>query len=226
MSLTPVKKPVRWTVLMAMAATMAVAVSAQGARRNVWEARYRERSAESMAAEFEEPSRAVFRYRVAMAGLLRLKPGMTVAEIGAGSGFLSRTLAAQVGPTGHVYATELEDKMVAYMRERAKRDGLSNFTAVRGQVAATGLGTASVDAVAVVNAYSFFDQPAEMLGSIAHALRPGGLLLIVDIPQTGSGADSTGVEAEDVIAAARAAGFTMVDESSVVPGHYALRFRR
>jgi ubiquinone/menaquinone biosynthesis C-methylase UbiE len=202
------------------------AAAAQESRRNVWPEQYRQRSPESMAAQFEEPSRAVFRYRSAMAGLMRLKPGMRVGDIGAGSGFFARTLAEIVGPSGHVYATELEDTMVAYMAARAKADGLANFSALKGAVDSTGLADGSLDAAALVATYSFLDRPNEILRSLARAVRPGGLLLVVDLPQTGIGADTSGVEADDVIAAAKAAGFALSDESAVVPGHYALRFKR
>jgi ubiquinone/menaquinone biosynthesis C-methylase UbiE len=204
----------------------AVAVTtAQEVPRNIWAQQYKDRTAAAMAEQFEQPARAVFRYRVAIAGLMELKPGMTAAEIGAGSGFLSRVIAQQVGPGGRVIATELDDKMVAYLNERAKAEGLTNFAALKGETASSGLEPASVDAIAMVNTYSFFDRPKEMLQSAVKALKPGGLLLIVDIPQTGSGASRSGVEAEDVIAAATAAGLSPAGESAVVPGHYALRFR-
>ena len=199
--------------------------TAQEAPRNIWAQQYKDRTAAAMAEQFEQPARAVFRYRVAIAGLMELKPGMTAAEIGAGSGFLSRVIAQQVGPGGRVIATELDDKMVAYMNERAKAEGLTNFAALKGETASSALEPASVDAIAMVNTYSFFDRPKEMLQSAVKALKPGGLLLIVDIPQTGSGASRSGVEAEDVIAAATAAGLSPAGESAVVPGHYALRFR-
>jgi tRNA A58 N-methylase Trm61 len=64
-----------------------------------------------MAAEFESATRPVFRYRVAIAGLMQLKPGMTAADIGAGSGFLARLMAGHVGSTGRVIATELNPWM-------------------------------------------------------------------------------------------------------------------
>jgi ubiquinone/menaquinone biosynthesis C-methylase UbiE len=209
-----------------LVAVCAVPVSAQDPPKNVWDRQYKERSAESLATQFESWSRPVYRYRVAIVDLLRLKPGMSVAEIGAGSGFLARLIAERVGAEGTVVATELEEKMVAYMAERAKAEGLKNFTAVRGQAASTGLETAAFDAVAMVNVYSFLDQPDPMLRSVAAALRPGGLLLIVDFPRSGQGAERTGVDAEDVIAAAATAGLEHVDEVGIVPGHFALRFKK
>lgn len=213
-------------VAFAVALCAAALVPAQEPGRNIWAEQYKSRTPEEMARQFEEPSRPVFRYRAAITGLMQLRPGMTAADIGAGSGFLARTIAQRVGPDGKAIATELDARMVAYMNERARAERLTNFSAVKGETTSTGLQPASVDAAAVVNTYSWFERPNEMLQSIADAVKPGGLLLIVDVPRTGSGADATGAEAEDVIAAATAAGFVLQDESSVVPGHYAIRFRR
>ena len=194
--------------------------------RNTWPDQYKTHSPAEMAAQFESTSRAVYRYRVAIASLLQLKPGMVAADIGAGSGFLARIMAGLVGPTGKVIATELDPGVVAYMTERAQTEGLRNFSAVQGHVSSTGLDPQSIDAAAVVNSFSFFDQPREMLQSIAAALKPGGLLLIVDSPREGQGAAQTGIDADDVVALATAAGFTRMDEIGIVPGEYAIRFRR
>lgn len=194
--------------------------------RNTWPSEYAKREAASFAAEFEEPSRPLFRYRAAMAGLMQLKPGMKVGEVGAGSGYLSRFIAGSVGPEGHVYANELEPKMVAYMKDRAATEGLKNLTAVQGTPTSTGFDAGALDAVATVYAFSFFDRPAEMLKSINDSLKPGGLLLIVDIPSEQVGSATVGADAEDVIALAKTGGFTRAGENGVVPGHYALIFRK
>ena len=205
---------------------MAALLVEQSAVRNVWAQQYATRSAAEMAAQFESSARPVFRYRVAIASLLQLKPGMVAAEIGAGSGFLARIMAGQVGSTGRVIATELAPAMIAYMNERARSEGIQNFSAVQGRVDGTGLEPASVDALALVNAFSFFDRPREMLQSLAATLKPGGLMLIVDLPREGQGASQAGIDAEEVVALATAAGFTRMDEIGIVPGEYALRFRR
>ena len=154
--------------------------------RNTWAKEYPTKDAAAFAAQFEEPSRALFRYRAAMSGLMGVKPGMKVGEVGAGSGYLSRFIAGKVGDDGHVYANELEGRMVAYMKDRAAKEGLKNFTAVQGTKTSTGFEAASLDAIAVVYALSFFDQPEAMLKSIADSLKPGGLLLVVDLPASKS----------------------------------------
>jgi ubiquinone/menaquinone biosynthesis C-methylase UbiE len=203
-----------------------MAIPAQDRLKNIWEAQYKTRTPEAMAAEFESPTRAVFRYRVAIVGLMELKPGMVAADIGAGSGFLARIMAGQVGPTGKALATELNPEMVAYMNARARADRVTNFSAIHAQPTATGLDPASVDAVALVETFSFFDRPREMLQSIVASLKPGGLMLIVDLPREGQGASEAGIDADEVVALATGAGFQRLDETTLVPGEYAIRFRK
>jgi ubiquinone/menaquinone biosynthesis C-methylase UbiE len=179
-----------------------------------------------IALQQENASSAAFRYRAAIAGLLQLKPGMVAAEVGAGSGFEARAMCSQVGPGGRVIASTLDPGMVAYMTERARAEGLQNFTAVLGEPASTGLPPASIDAAVVVNAFSAFTRQADMLQSIAASLKPGGALLIVDLPREGLGAAQIGIDADDLVKLAAAAGFKREAESSVVPGQYAIRFRK
>ena len=202
------------------------AQSAPPAARNTWPERYAKQDAAAFAAEFEEPTRALFRYRAAMTGLMQLQPGMKAGEVGAGSGYLSRFIATKVGPEGHVYANELEPKMVAYMTARAAAEGLKNFTAVQGTATSTGFPLTSLDAVAIVAAFSFFDDRKAMLQSINASLKPGGLLLIVDLPSEQVGTAMAGIDADDVVGLAAEAGFSRERENGIVPGHYALVFRK
>jgi predicted methyltransferase len=83
-----------------------------------------------------------------------------------------------------------------------------------------------VDAVAIVNAFSGFTQQAQMLQSIAAALKPGGAMLVVDLPREGLGAAQTGIDADDLVKLATAAGFKREAESTIVPGQYAIRFTK
>lgn len=203
-----------------------LAQAAPAPSRNTWPGIYAKQDAAALAAEFEEPSRALFRYRAAITGLMQVKPGMKVGEVGAGSGYLARYIADKVGSDGHVFANELEGAMVAYMKERAAGEGLKNFTAVKGTASSTGFAPATLDAIAAVYAFSFFDEPDAMLTSMHASLKPGGMLLIVDLPSEQVGTATVGVDAEEVVTQAAAAGFTRERENGVVPGHYALIFRK
>src|SRR5690606_14075842 len=129
-------------------------------------------------------------------------------------------------PDGHVYANELEPRMVEYMKAQAVKDGLQNLTVVQGAISSTGFQPASLDAIAAIFALSFFDDRDGMLKSSHDSLKPGGLLLVVDIPSEQVGERTLGIDVEDVIAAAASAGFRHERENGVVPGHYALIFRK
>jgi cyclopropane fatty-acyl-phospholipid synthase-like methyltransferase len=179
-----------------------------------------------IAAGRENASSAAFRYRVAIASLLQLKPGMIAAEVGTTSGFVARAMVPQVGPAGRVIATTPDPKMAGYMTDRARTEGLANFTALVAPSDASGLEPASADAIAMVNAFSAVPRQPELLRSLASSLKPGGALLIVDQPREGQGASQIGIDADDVVRLATGAGFTREAESSVVPGQYAIRFRK
>jgi ubiquinone/menaquinone biosynthesis C-methylase UbiE len=213
-------------MLTAFLTVLLLVQGAAPAARNTWAKDYATKDAAAFAAAFEEPSRALFRYRAAMSGLLGVKPGMRVGEVGAGSGYLARFVADKVGAEGHVYANELEPKMVAYMKARAAQEGIANFTAVQGTPTSTGFAPGTLDAIAVVYALSFFDNREAMLTSISDSLKPGGQLLVVDIPSEQSGDRTVGIDAEELIGLAAAAGLTRERENGVVPGHYALIFRK
>lgn len=179
-----------------------------------------------IAARQENASSAPYRYRVAIASLLQLTPGMVAAEVGTTSGFVARAMVPQVGPGGRVMAATLDPNMAAYMTERARTEGLTNFSALVAPADASGLAPASTDAIAIVDAFSGFAHQPELLRSLLLSLKPGGALLIVDLPREGLGASQIGIDADDLVKLAVAAGFAREAESSVVPGHYAIRFRK
>ena len=216
----------RWALMLQLLLARVFVAQAAPVVRNTWPAQYAKGSAESFAAKFEEPNREIFRYRAAIVQLMQLKPGMTAAEVGAGSGFMARFMVTKVGSDGRVISNELEPKMVAYMKAQAEKEGLKNFTVVQGQPTSAGFDAASVDAVALVQTFSYLDHPAEMLKSLNEALKPKGLLLVVDFPREGAPPAAPGMDAEEVIPMAEAAGFARVGENGIVPGHYALIFRK
>jgi arsenite methyltransferase len=228
MSIGAPKRETPGPILRALLIVTLVSAPALGQERprNIWAEQYRGRRPADLAAQFENPSRPVYRHRADIVRLLELRPGMTVAEIGAGSGFLSRMIAESVMPTGKAVATELDEAMVRYMNERARAEGRTNFTAIRGVPTSTGLEPKSMDAILIVNTFSFFDQPEAMMRSVSEALKAGGRVLIVDFPRAGSPPNAEGVDPTTVIGTAARVGLTKVGESSVVPGHFAITFQK
>jgi SAM-dependent methyltransferase len=110
---------------------------------------------------------------------LDLKPGMTVADIGAGSGYFTVPMAKRVAP-GIVYGTDIQPEMLAFLEARARTEKLTNITGILGDTSDTMLPDGSLDLVLLVDAYHEFDQPWEMMTSIARALKPGGRVALVE----------------------------------------------
>src|SRR6188472_1141598 len=98
---------------------------------------------------------------------LELKPGMVVADIGAGSGYYSSRIAKRVGPTGRVYATDIQPGMIALLDRRIKSEGLTNVTTVLGGLADPRLPPKSIDLAIMVDVYHELQEPQVFL----HALK-------------------------------------------------------
>jgi ubiquinone/menaquinone biosynthesis C-methylase UbiE len=111
---------------------------------------------------------------------LRLKPGETVADIGAGTGYFSWRLATAVGPKGTVLAVDIQQEMLDLLATNMTQRGITNVRPVLGAVADPKLPVAAVDLVLMVDVYHEFSEPYEMLHAICAALRPGGRVAFVE----------------------------------------------
>ena len=116
-----------------------------------------------------------------IAEALSLEPGMRVADVGAGDGEWSEILAAQVGESGHVFATEVTEDNLEEIRERVEDAQLNNVTVIQGDDLETGLPEDCCDAILLRRVYHHFTQPAEIRADLRRALRPGGRLTIIEI---------------------------------------------
>jgi predicted methyltransferase len=112
--------------------------------------------------------------------LLKLQPGMAVADIGAGSGYYTQLLSKAVGPQGKVYATDIQSGMLQLLRSRAEREKLTNVEVLRNTEQSSGLPANSVDLALMVDVYHELAYPREMLRSLKEALRPGGRLVLLE----------------------------------------------
>jgi len=111
---------------------------------------------------------------------LQLKPGMNVADIGAGTGYYSRRISPLVGPTGTVYAVDVQPEMVKMLDAVSRRPGLGNIKPVLGANDNVRLPDDSVDIAIMVDVYHELEFPHEVLTSIVRALKPGGRLTFVE----------------------------------------------
>ena len=111
---------------------------------------------------------------------LQLKPGMVVADIGAGTGYLARRMAPAVTPGGKVIAVDVQPEMVALLRGTVRKTGLIQIQPLLGAEDDVRLPASSVDLAIMVDVYHELAFPYEVLASIVRALKPGGLLVFVE----------------------------------------------
>jgi cyclopropane fatty-acyl-phospholipid synthase-like methyltransferase len=172
-----------------------------------------------------------------IAALLALQPGMWVADVGAGDGEWTRDLAQRVGEDGRVYATEVEEDDVEEIRETTDSAGLTNVTALLGQANDSGLPETCCDAILLRLVYHHFTDPPEMRRSLYRALRPGGLIAVIEIEPQSHWPDLAGVPdrgghgipAQELIEEMASEGFEMVERHAPWEGvadRYCVVFRR
>jgi ubiquinone/menaquinone biosynthesis C-methylase UbiE len=111
---------------------------------------------------------------------LRLERGMVVADVGAGSGYLTRRIAPRVAPGGRVLAQDVQPEMIALLAKAAKDSALANIDTVQGTVMDTRLPAGSVDLAIMVDVYHELEYPFEVMESIVRALKPGGRVAFVE----------------------------------------------
>jgi ubiquinone/menaquinone biosynthesis C-methylase UbiE len=111
---------------------------------------------------------------------LAIHPGMVVADVGAGTGYMSLRLAVRVGPAGKVYANDLQPEMLRRLRQNATRAALANIETVQGEEADPKLPPGAMDLVLLVDVYHEFSKPREMIDKIRDALKPDGRLVLLE----------------------------------------------
>jgi len=111
---------------------------------------------------------------------LKIPKGSSVADIGAGSGFITERLSARVGPTGRVFANDLQPQMLQILGRRLALRKITNVTLVQGTIDDPKLDPASVDLEIMVDVYHELSQPQAMLRRLRAALKPGGRLVLLE----------------------------------------------
>jgi SAM-dependent methyltransferase len=113
---------------------------------------------------------------------LALRTGMVVADVGAGKGQLTLALAGAVGSGGHVFSSEIDPARLRALREAVAAAGLGHVTVVEAKTNESGLPAGCCDAIVLRRVYHHLTDPAATIASLRRALRPGGLLAVIDIP--------------------------------------------
>lgn len=137
-------------------------------------------NAEQWAKDFDNPERDAWQKPAAVVTALRITPGMSVADVGAGTGYFLPHLSRAVGPKGKVLGLDIEADMVAYMAKRAAREGLGNVEPRLVALDDPKLAPGSVDRVLIVDTWHHIDHRVAYARKLAAALAPGGAVYIVD----------------------------------------------
>ena len=153
---------------------------------------------------------------------LALKPGISVADVGAGRGELTVALAGEVGPGGRVFSTDIDTRALEQIRARVAAAALQNVTVVQAHARDTGLPAHCCDAVVLRRVYHHLSDPLATSGELLRVLRPGGVLAIIDFPPMLSWlwpwGGGHGVAAHRVVAEVTTSGFELVHVIEDWPG--------
>jgi SAM-dependent methyltransferase len=131
------------------------------------------------AGWLERPTREAEERTDWLVEALRLKPGMTVADIGAGSGYLSRRIAPRVAP-GTVFAVDVQPQMVALLKKVAAQPGMGHVVPVLGAADDVKLAASTVDLAIMVDVYHELEYPYEVMQSLVRAVKPDGEIVFVE----------------------------------------------
>ena len=192
--------------------------------------RFQNANVEKWIARFESDDRDIYKRRDEVVAVLHLKPGMDVADIGAGTGFFTMLFAQEVGPEGTVYAIDITENFVNHVTETARELGLTNVEGIVNPVDSTGLEPNSIDVAFMADTYHHFGYPFKMLESVRGALRPDGVVVLVDIERI------EGVSEQFILRMVRAgkgtftdefkdSGFDLIEEVPFSDRDYILRFK-
>jgi ubiquinone/menaquinone biosynthesis C-methylase UbiE len=153
-----------------------------------------------------------------------IKPGMTVADIGTGVGYMLPFLSSAVGPSGKVYGEDIQTDFL----DRAKAKKAANVELILGTETDPKLPAGAVDVALVLDVYHHFDYPDKMLAAIRRGLKPGAHLVIVDFYKSAS--PSPGhirLERDDVVAEVEGNGFHLLAKRDHTPNsQYMLTFEK
>jgi len=166
---------IRRLVLVAVCA-IPVIVAGQSTQESAAE-QARQEKQERAQAELDAPK---------IVDVLELKPGMTVADVGAGGGAMTVVLGKWIG-AGHVFATDIGARQLGLIRDYVKREGLTNVTVIEGAAASTNLPPGCCDAILLRHVYHHITAVEAFNKSVFASLKPGGRLAIIDfVPEKGS----------------------------------------
>lgn len=178
---------------------------------------------------FETPGREIFDRRQAIVQSLKLTPGMSVADIGSGTGLFTVLFAQEVGQGGKVYAVDISAEFITKTIHRVHEAGMKNVAGIVNDPKAINLPANSIDVAFICDTYHHFEYPLSTMQSVYQALRPGGIVVIIDFKRI-QGFSSPWVmghvraDKHSVIQEVESRGFKFMEEKPLLQSNYFLRF--
>ncbi|MGE0378332.1 MAG: class I SAM-dependent methyltransferase [Planctomycetaceae bacterium] len=181
---------------------------------------------------FETEGRDAFDHRHEIVTACQIRPGMTVADIGAGTGLFTRLFSDAVGPEGRVHAVDIAESFVKHIEQTAQDAGVTNIVGVICPPNAVNLPPESIDLAFICDTYHHFEFPSKTMRSLHRALKPRGQVVLVDFHRV------EGVSREWVIGHVRAGqevftreilecGFRQIEEQpDLLDESYFVRFEK
>jgi len=186
---------------------------------------------EEFIKKFEGESREIAAHAKEIVAACKIKPGMAVADVGAGTGLFTRKFAAVVGEKGKVFAVDIAPNFLRHIEKTCEASELKNVQTVLCDQFSTKLPKNSVDLVFICDTYHHFEFPQRTLQSIHDALRPGGQVILIDFQRI-EGKSSEWILShvragqEVFVKEVTAAGFRVVGEEKLLKENYFVRFEK
>jgi ubiquinone/menaquinone biosynthesis C-methylase UbiE len=177
----------------------------------------------------EDPGRDEWQRPEEVVNKLDLRPGENVADIGSGSGYFTVRFARAVGPTGKVFAVDIDREMLAYVARRAKEEHLGNIYPVQADAQDPGLEPSSIDLIFICDTLHHISDRAAYFPLLARALKPGGRLVNIDFEKRELPLGpplAMKIDKRDMIKEAEAGGFKLSQEFDFLKYQYFLVFTR
>jgi ubiquinone/menaquinone biosynthesis C-methylase UbiE len=186
---------------------------------------------DQFVGRFERDGREPYDRRAQILEACQLRPGMVVADVGAGTGLFARLFAERIGPDGQVFAIDISDEFVEHIRRSCEEAGVANVSPIICDPDNVRLPPSSVDLVFICDTYHHFEFPQRTMQTIHRALRPGGTVVLIDfrrIEGTSSDWVLNHVRAgqEVVTEEIKACGFEWIESLDLLEENYFVRFRK
>lgn len=216
--------------LVAVAVAFPIHARESGANPEINRA-YQNPNIQEWVQRFETEGRDIYDKRQEIVEAAGVKPGMSVADVGAGTGLFTRLFSTKVGPTGKVIAVDISKPFIDNIVRTSKAQGLNNVTGIVNSQNDTKLKPNSVDVVFISDTYHHFENPTPIMQSIHRALRADGALVVIDFKRVEGKSSAWVMEhvrggKEETIKEIEAMGFKLVEDKDFLSDNYFLKFRK